>query len=71
MASSNDNKERVVVVMDGNPLHDWYAMFDGCKLADGSNIHVVQGSWDKISITVYDGKGNKVCSFLKKKLKEV
>ena len=48
---------REVVVMDGNPLHDWVKLFKDKTLADGSTIHVTQGGWNKVNITVYNGKG--------------
>jgi len=48
---------REVVVMDGNPLHDWVKLFQDKTLADGSKIHLTQGGWNKVNITVYNGKG--------------
>jgi hypothetical protein len=29
-----------VVVVDGNPTHDWVKLFDGCTMRDGSPIRV-------------------------------
>ncbi len=57
MEQKEGGPARQVIVMDGNPLHDWCAMFSGCTLSDGSPLRIIQAAWNKVSVTVYDGKG--------------
>eukprot|EP00456_Euglypha_rotunda_P083469 TRINITY_DN8283_c0_g1_i3.p1 TRINITY_DN8283_c0_g1~~TRINITY_DN8283_c0_g1_i3.p1 ORF type:complete len:239 (-),score=22.72 TRINITY_DN8283_c0_g1_i3:11-727(-) len=46
-----------VVILDGNPMHDWCGLFEGQKLSDGTNFRVVQASWMETAVTYYHKAG--------------
>ncbi|KAL6052270.1 Asparaginyl-tRNA synthetase, cytoplasmic (Asparagine--tRNA ligase) (AsnRS) [Balamuthia mandrillaris] len=49
-------KKRTVVLMDGNPGHEWGKIFADSTLADGTPVRLIQAAWNKVTVTVYDGK---------------
>jgi hypothetical protein len=51
--SSAARSNVTVVVFDGNPTHDWIAIFSGQKLIDGRGVDVIQCSWNDIAVSVY------------------
>lgn len=55
--SVRSGKTYQVVVMDGNPSHDWVKLFSNCELADGSAFRIVQCSWIETAVTVYHRNG--------------
>lgn len=50
-------KHKNLVVFDGQPTHDWPALFEGYKLKDGTLIRVVQVSWNESELTIYHDSG--------------
>ncbi len=46
-----------LLVLDGDEMHDWPAMFKDCTLADGSPIRVIQASWIEVEVSDYASGG--------------
>jgi hypothetical protein len=53
MDITNKPKTYNVVVFDGNAMHNWAELFRDLTLSDGSQLNVVQCSWNHASVTVY------------------
>eukprot|EP01130_Rhizamoeba_saxonica_P001086 TRINITY_DN10958_c0_g1_i1.p1 TRINITY_DN10958_c0_g1~~TRINITY_DN10958_c0_g1_i1.p1 ORF type:complete len:390 (-),score=71.35 TRINITY_DN10958_c0_g1_i1:58-1227(-) len=46
--------KKTIIVIDGNPLHNWVELFDECILADGTELEIVQGSWMDVAVVVHE-----------------
>jgi hypothetical protein len=42
-----------VLVVECQPRVNWYKIFDGCRLRDGTPVEVDQGTWGEMSLTAY------------------
>jgi hypothetical protein len=51
-----------IVVFDGNPLHDWNALFSKQTVPSGVTLDIVQTSWIDAVVTNYHGAGG--CTML-------
>lgn len=51
-----------VLVLDGNPLHDWPKLFHDMKLDGGQTLNIVQTSWNETRVVVHPSGALVTCA---------
>jgi len=44
---------KILLVLDGNSMHNWAELFLARTLANGDAIRVIQASWNEVTVVAY------------------